>query len=237
MCMEGTRVGRSGRENPCNPGLTRDSFRSRSHENIFPPPRVNAGLSETNTKEIDVPTLGIHVIWTCYGTWMPGDPTKRGHWSPLFDLYGRLRETGSKLNLPDQTTYEIAKSRMKESIKNLTLEEQGIVAEELARHLAPVLAGGPTVHAAAIEQDHVHLLLGPVRERIDRCVGRLKGRTSSELLCHPDNWDRKRTWTSGYWKVYLFDDDAMRAVARYIEKHNERRGLPLPRFGWVRPLD
>ena len=44
-------------------------------------------------------THGIHLIWTTHGTWLPGD--RRGHWSPLFNLYGNIRERGGKLNLPD----------------------------------------------------------------------------------------------------------------------------------------
>lgn len=39
-------------------------------------------------------TIGIHLVWTSYGTWLPGDD--RGHWSPLFDFYGHLVERGGK---------------------------------------------------------------------------------------------------------------------------------------------
>ena len=98
------------------------------------------------------------------------------------------------------------------------------------------MAGEATAYACAIESNHVHLLIGPVHEPIGRFAGRLKGTTSSALLKHPDNWGRQRTWTAGYWKVFLFDLDAMRAVANYIETHNTRRGLPASPFDWLQPL-
>ena len=58
-------------------------------------------------------TVAIHVIWTTYMTWPPGDP--RGHWSPLFDMYGGLIERGHKLNLPDPVTLQMATELARES--------------------------------------------------------------------------------------------------------------------------
>lgn len=92
------------------------------------------------------------------------------------------------------------------------------------------------VLALAIEATHFHLLTGPLRggESIGRFVGRLKGRTSSAVLNLPDNADRKRVWTSGYWKVFLFDDHGVEMVREYIENHNVRRGLAANPYGdWV----
>lgn len=216
-------------------------------------------------------TLGIHLVWTTYGTWLPGDPSKSGHWSPLFDAYGRLRRAGQQINLPDRATHAHARSLMNEEPKVLTAEECHIVAQVLGSHIAPALAGenarrslsaksthapkpmgnrtitpaeagaqcppGDTVraYACAIEPTHVHLLIGPVREDIGRFVGRLKGTTSSALLDHPDNWGRRRIWTSGYWKVFLFDIDARFAVERYIQQHNVRAGRPPSPYPWLTP--
>lgn len=180
-------------------------------------------------------TLATHLIWTTYGTWLPGDPGKPGHWSPLFDLYGRLVCSGHRLNVPDATTYEHALQRMTEPPKCLRDNESDLVAAVLSRHLAPALAGAPSAYACAIEPNHIHLLVGPVRERIDRFVGRLKGSSSAALRKHPNNWDRTRSWTAGYWKVFLFDRDAVCAVTKYIESHNLRRGIPARPYEWIQP--
>jgi REP element-mobilizing transposase RayT len=179
-------------------------------------------------------TVGVHLIWTCKGTWLPGD--SRGHWSPLFDMYGRLRADGQQLQMPDATTREYALSRMKDDPKILADDEFDIVADCFADHFSPMSAEGVVAHACAIEPTHVHLLVGPVRESIDRFVGRLKGASSSALMKHPSNWGRSHNWTTGYWKVFLFDLPAMHAVAQYIEKHNQRRGLPATPYHWLQPL-
>jgi hypothetical protein len=74
-------------------------------------------------------TVGIHLIWTTYGTWLPGDP--RGHWSPLLDFYGNLIERGGKLNRGDLITQQFAAERMKEPAKILDEKEITVVADVL----------------------------------------------------------------------------------------------------------
>lgn len=180
-------------------------------------------------------TCGIHLVWTTYGTWLPGD--RRGHWSPLFDLYGGIRDRGGKLNLPDAVTHRRAAELMKEPPKWLDPDEIATVADELSRHVAvppvPAWPPVPAVWAAAIEPNHVHLLVGPVRENLARFVGRIKGRTSSAVGALPRNADRARVWTDGYWKVFLFDEEGIVAVKRYIDAHNVRRGLAAEPFPWI----
>jgi hypothetical protein len=169
---------------------------------------------------------------------MPGD--SRGHWSPLFDMYGRLRAAGHQLNVPDSATHDRATELLKDPPKQLASDEFDVVANTFAKLLSPNVdaQGGllPAAHACAIEPTHVHLLVGPVRENIDRFVGRLKGTSSSALMKHPSNRGRSNNWTTGYWKVFVFDVTAMHAVARYIESHNERRGLPIAPYHWLQPI-
>jgi REP element-mobilizing transposase RayT len=181
-------------------------------------------------------THGIHLIWTTYGTWLPGDD--RGHWSPLFDLYGSIREQGGQLNSPDEITRTRSGATLTEAAKRLTEEEIAVVASELGQHLAVSGVADsqlPPAWAATIEANHVHLLVGPVNEDLARFVGRLKGRTSSVVGALPVNSERERVWTSGYWKVFLFDAVGVVAVKRYIDLHNVRRGLPAEPFPCISP--
>ncbi len=183
-------------------------------------------------------TRGIHVIWTTYGTWLPG--YRRGHWSALLDLYGRLKRAGHQLNMSDTETHSRARSLMKDAPKELTINDIQIVADILGPYLAPDLSGAGSghrvvCHACAIEPAHEHVLFGPVGEPIGTFVSRLKGASSSAVLRRPGNHGRKRIWTAGYWKVFLFDDEAVFAVAQYIEAHNTRRGLPAAPFPWITP--
>ena len=174
-------------------------------------------------------TVGIHLIWTTYGTWLPGDD--RGHWSPLFDFYGHVVEKGGKLNRSDLMTTEACRERMKESPKVLDAEERIIVAAKIGE---VVREHGIEVYAAAIESTHVHLLVGPLAEHVGIAAGRFKGATSSAVLELPRNQGRERTWTAKYWKVFLFDDVALEQVKRYIEAHNLRRGDVAAPFDWIR---
>ena len=177
-------------------------------------------------------TCGIHLIWTTYGTWLPGDD--RGHWSALFDLYGSIRERGGKLNAPDDTTRTRVLGQLSEPPKRLDADEIAVIAEELRRHVAPA---GPKAWAVAIEPNHVHLLIGPVDETLSKFAGRIKGRTSSVVGALPKNGGRERVWTSGFWKVFLFDDTGVTAVREYIEAHNVRRRLSAAPYPWIVPAD
>ena len=168
-------------------------------------------------------TKGIHAIWTTYGTWLPGDA--RGHWSALFDFYGHVLQGGQQLNPSDTTTRSRAKSAMCEPEKVLNEEEIQLVTKTLEDYLAPGMPGETwRIQATAIERTHVHLLFGPLHDPIGEVVGRIKSRTSGALLKLPANQDRRRIWTTGYWKVFLFDDNAMEQVAEYINAHGGRRG-------------
>jgi len=192
-------------------------------------------------------TLAIHVIWTTYMTWPPGDP--RGHWSPLFDVYGRLRGKGSRLNPPDKTTRQHAHRVARGKPVHLTPVQVGAIASTLGALRGSIAPGMPgakysdakpvanlRIHAAAIEPTHVHLLLAPLPTPIGRVVGRIKSTTArAALSVAPNAAVHRRTWTAGYWKTFLFDEDAVSAVKGYIESHNLRRGLPAAPWPWIAP--
>jgi hypothetical protein len=189
----------------------------------------------------EVATRAIHVIWTTYMTWPPGDP--RRHWSSLFDMYGRLIKAGHRLNLPDPVTLKRANELAKEPPKILSPIEIDLVAEIIGAHCpySPQHAGGYVKIprfvpiAAAVERTHTHLLLEPLSMDIGEVVGRLKSATSS-AVCLLGNTDRSRTWTRGYWKVFVFEEPAVPIIADYVERHNVRQGLTPAPYNWIRPI-
>ncbi len=184
-------------------------------------------------------TIAIHVIWTTFLTWPPGD--ERGHWSPLFNLYGELKAKGHRLNMADGETRDRAVALAKDPPKVLSPDEIALLADEFGQWInGPNGVTNPTpgvsyprCYAAAIEPTHVHLQLGPCAEPIGSVVGRIKGSCASTLLKLPANAGRTHIWTANFWRVFLFDDEAAVIVRRYIEEHNVRRGLraaPFPRI-------
>ena len=200
-----------------------------------------------------MPTCGIHIIWTSYATWLPGD--SRGHWSPLYNLYGQLQKAGHQLNMPDQSTEKFALTRLTDSPKTLQPHERFLVAATLLDHFTHPTATSstytvpanaqpgqgrsyvkPQCHAAAIEDTHIHLLLGPVQEDLERYIGRLKGATSSALKKLPQNKTRTHHWTAKFWRVFLFDPRSLTPVRNYITNHNRRRGISPDPYDWITPL-
>jgi REP element-mobilizing transposase RayT len=147
-----------------------------------------------------------------------------------------LIDQGHKLNLPDPTTSAVAAGIAKEPPKILSPVERDIVAATIGEVLRTQMEPGARIHAGAIEDNHTHLLLGPLDEPIDRVVGRLKGRTSSAVIAAGIEPARQRTWTAGYWKVFLFELDAVPVVVEYISDHNRRRGLPAAPYDWITPI-
>ncbi len=171
-------------------------------------------------------------------SWPPGD--KRGHWSPLFDFYGRLRSAGHRLNVADEITRSVARAKASGDPVSLNESQRRLVAGVIGG----VIRGGPEVGiaagqpaaewialAAAIEPEHVHLLVAANDEPISRLVGRVKGKSSS-LIGHGSG---QRVWTTGFWRAYLFDRHAIDCVRDYIAQHNIRRGLPADPFDWLTP--
>jgi hypothetical protein len=181
--------------------------------------------------------LAIHIVWTTYGTWLPGDA--RGHWSPLFDFSGRLLETGGRFGLPDESTRRVAGSSL-EAPKVLSPADLAVVADRIREQVSCPTGScppGPRCFAAALEPTHVHLLLGPKQEKFSRCVGRLTGTSSSAVLKVPGNEGRSLDWTEDYWKVFLFNAVALETVKHSIDEQNRRRGLPAEPSEWISPLE
>ena len=179
-------------------------------------------------------TVGIHVIWTTYMTWPPGDP--RGHWSALVDLYGHIVRKGGRLNMPDPITLQHAMDVADGPKVILSDVEQRAVAHRIGRMLIDdsVIAGS-RAFAAAVEPTHVHILFSSLQYNVDDVVGRIKSQTSSMLLEMRGQPEVRRIWTNGSWKVFLFDAEGVAAVQNYVEEHNERRRLAQSPYAWLRP--
>jgi REP element-mobilizing transposase RayT len=179
--------------------------------------------------------LATHIVFTTYMTWPPGDP--RGHWSPLFDIYGHPRARGDRPNPPDADTRRDVTAIAKESPKILSPGEIELIANVFATILRPPNPMPSTrCFAAAIEPNHVHLLLGPLPDAERQpIVGRLKGQSSSALRSLPTNVNRTRTWTAGYWHHDISDKTTLSAIRAYFVNHNIRRNLPADPYPWITP--
>ncbi len=127
------------------------------------------------------------------------------------------------MNLPDPVTKQRSLDLAKEREKVLSPREQDIVAEIVGQAIGDMRI---PAFAFAPERTHMHLLVGSTTHDISKVVGMIKSRSSSAVIANGDDPTRHRTWSIGYWKVFFFDFAPIPTVQRYIERHNERRGLP-----------
>jgi REP element-mobilizing transposase RayT len=162
-------------------------------------------------------TLGYHIVISGYGLWLPGDD--RGHWSEAWDAELGYIEP-HKLHPGDPIRKRMAEERQKNPPVLLASKMQSIVAEVLERCADE---SDWTVAAASIESTHTHLLLSCTSRDIDVVVKWLKDRMTKAI--HQSTQHGGPVWCKGRWRSFIFEQDVWDNTQRYIERHNERRGV------------
>jgi REP element-mobilizing transposase RayT len=163
--------------------------------------------------------FALFITWTCYGTWLPGDP--RGHVS------NTLRFSDSALpkqNMPetdyspgDKFTNNLARKFQKYPVVYLSQDQARTVVRSLVETADKrnwrILRG-------AIMYNHIHVVVtecpddGPGVRRI------LKGNSQTQLS--KIRGKPKRWWTAGGSNRYLHTEEAIRATIRYIAEQKRK---------------
>ena len=152
-----------------------------------------------------------HITWTCYGTWLPGDP--RGHVSNILLPAGgfeRKRNTPGRPVMPgDAYTQDRARALQKYETVWLTQEQALIAAHAL---IDAARARGWRILRAAIMANHVHVVItdcpadGPAVRRV------LKGNSDAKLRAN----ESRRWWTAGGSDRSKRDAPAIEAAVNYV---------------------
>jgi REP element-mobilizing transposase RayT len=161
------------------------------------------------------PDFALHITWTCYGTWLPGDD--RGHVSNVRNPdrgYSPRRNTpGTPYAAGDPWTLTRARSLQKQSTVWLDAGQADRVAETL---VTVAKSRGWFIPRAAVMANHVHVVVfdcpadGPAVRRV------LKGTTQAALT---DLADQPRTWwTTGGSDRYKNDPTAVAAAINYVAR-------------------
>jgi REP element-mobilizing transposase RayT len=193
--------------------------------------------------------FGYHVIFGAYGFWLPNDP--RGSWSDFvgsWELfrYGAattIRETRSLAN----AEHDVAKRlTAKRSLMYPPVQFSGIQARAIARGFASyVRTSGLSIWACAILPDHIHLVIGRFRLKIEQTVIQLKGEASSRLIeeqIHPfgtmarPNGRVPRCFARGEWSVYLEEIDDIHTAIQYVEQNPVKEGKKAQMWSCVTPF-
>jgi len=177
--------------------------------------------------------VAYHAIFTTYGTWLPNDP--RGSYSKdiykaeLAELgkikYGRQNpQPGRQMIRRFRTAATPRLSRPPYYITNAT---RPIIAASFAAVVERLTL---TVPACSIMNDHVHLLVLRSKYRIEYLVNQFKGAATFALKLQRTPWTRKA------WKVFIDNEQALRAAVAYVDANPAAAGLRSQQWDFVTPL-
>jgi hypothetical protein len=157
--------------------------------------------------------FALHITWTCYGSWLPGDG--RGHVSNILLPEGGFRPKhnvpGTRFSPRDEFTYNKARALQKGETVSLTPKQAEVVAASLCRAAE---SRSWRILRAAVISNHVHVVVmdcrndGPVVQRI------LKGCAQADLNDHVGQ--NRRWWTKGGSDRYKNDWPAIEAALLYV---------------------
>lgn len=178
--------------------------------------------------------IAYHAIFTTYGTWLPNDPrgsySKKVYQEELAAL-GEVRY-GRQARQPDRESMRrfrtTAVRRLKRPPYYIDDPTRLTVAEgfaDVCRRLNLI------VPACTIMNDHAHVLVLRSKYRIEYLMNQWKGGATSALNL------KKTPWTKGGWKVFINDEPAYYACARYVEANPEAAGLSPQQWDFVTPLE
>ena len=157
--------------------------------------------------------FALHITWTCYATWLPGD--LRGYVSNTLLPEGghipKQNTPGTLYRTDDPLTRRAARSLQKGPTVGLSPEHARCVIRSLAE---AARARSWRILRAAVMPNHVHVVVtdcpddGPAVRRI------LKGNSQAALSAATGR--RQRWWTAGGSDRYKHDHAAIEAAVAYV---------------------
>jgi len=192
---------------------------------------------------------GYHLIWPAYGFWLPNDP--RGSWSDtVYSL--ELFRFGPAIKSIEKTPVDPEEYSRWRTQAQRALRYPAVKFSEL--QIANIGAGfqsyieksGLIVWACSIMPDHVHMVLGRHRYKIENAANLLKGAATKRLLAeslHPMQSYREKEdrlpsmWGEGQWIVYLDTEESIVNAIRYVNENRTREGMSFQSWSFVTPFD
>jgi len=158
--------------------------------------------------------------------------------------YGRATKTTETQSLAHREHDQQLRLAAKSALKYPAVELTGLQARAVARGFGNYAARAKmAVWACAVLPDHVHLVIGRLKLRVENVVIQLKGDATEQLVSegiHPQARRQEpgkrvpKCFARGEWKVYLEADDVPQAV-KYVEENPLKEGKPLQQWSFVVP--
>lgn len=187
-----------------------------------------------------MPRLALHLIWGCYGFWLPNDP--RGSWSiyvgsrDLYEIGGGATKVATTRSLASRSHDRELRIQTKRAMKDLPVRLDGAQARFAALGIADAAAeAGLSILALAVMPDHVHVVSDNRGEDARVSVGRLKSGATRRLNAEARSPRDGTPWVRGGWFVPLDDEPAIVRAIDYVDGNPTRAGLRRQRWSCVQP--
>ena len=179
---------------------------------------------------------GYHVIFGAYGFWLPNDP--RGSWSDFVHAWELVRfgRSTKSLDRVEIAPAEYAAWRA-ETLQALTYppvsldgEQARAVGEGFAKFCSKNRLG---IWACSILPEHVHLVLGRHRYKMEIAANLLKGAATKRLKevgMHPmamyeqEDGRIPHMWAAHQWIAFLDSEQAIENAIKYVEANPSKEG-------------
>jgi len=150
-------------------------------------------------------TLGYHITFTTYGTWLQGD--KRG-----WVKDGKIYEGDCEL-------YNMSEKQVEGKQVLLGKNERDVVRETICRKAESI---GEKILAILVWSNNVHIVIKYSGRPVEELVRIFK---NSAAVALRGNEFKGRVWTRGFDKRFCFDDNALRARIEYVNGHGKGKSL------------
>jgi len=148
--------------------------------------------------------IAYFLTWTCYGTWLHGDPrgsVDRNH-----------NQFGEAFIRPDLQRQDSARGRMRSNPVRLSDPQRRLVNREILR-ICEYFSW--RVIELAVMSNHVHIVLQAPDCEINDVLAKLK-RYTTRNMHDKGSYAGQRLWTRSGSTRYLFNEQNVEAAARYV---------------------
>ncbi len=190
--------------------------------------------------------LAYHVIFGCYGFWLPNDPRGSGsddvRSKPLqkFGLPTKVETQTSMAHRPHDVSRRLA---AKTALRYLPVKLNGQQALSVSHGFAAQTAKSQfTVWACALMPDHVHLVIRRHHYDIEQVVRLMKQSATLALLKedrHPFATQRLKSgrlpsvWQQDFRKVFLYSAAEISGRIDYVEQNPIKAGFKPQNWSFV----
>jgi REP element-mobilizing transposase RayT len=161
-----------------------------------------------------MPILAYHLIWTTYGTWLPGDER------------GWIKKKTLGIQAPNPKRHDAASALMEEDPVILTRIQRDVVEKTIAKHCN---VRGWTLHAVNVRSNHIHVVVTADKDE-DVVMDQFKAWCSRGLSDHAGLAEpvaykagRRRWFTEGGDKELIDNEQYLENAIRYVNEGQDKK--------------